>query len=355
MAGHFGSKPLNPLRHLAATLIVGVSLASTPVAHSAHITDVVTFKNGDYLTGEVKSLSRGRLSFKNDAVGTINIQWDEIAYTSIDQNIQVETQNGARYFGHIVAGEEAFQVVVNRPGGPQVLEASRVINMNPIDQQGFRDIDLDVSLGYNYSQANDITQFTLGMNSKYRSRERIVSADYSSSISDSTGNESSQRQMLNFNYTRLRTNRWLNDGGISFDQNDELGVDLRTSLSAGGGRILKQSNNSLFVLTGGLKATRENLADATEDVDSLESYGKLNWEWYRYDTPELDWSTNLEIIPSLTESGRIRTEFDATLKWEIFTDLFLQLEYYQSYDSNPQSSTAESSDSGVTTSVSYSF
>ena len=347
-------KHLTNKRLIVAGLILGIALTGSSAALAAH-TDVVTFKNGDKLTGEVKTLNRGQLTFKNNPVGTIFIQWDEIAYISVDQDIQVETQNGARYFGRILLGDDESQVVVDRASGPETLDAANVISMNPINQHGLRDIDLDVSLGYNFTKASNITQFSFDIDAQYRTRQRILFAELSSSLSDSTGNEANQRNLLNLNYTRLRSNRWLNDGGISFEHNDELEINLRTSISAGLGRILVQSDHSNFVLTGGLKATRENINLQAEDVDSLESYGKLSWEWFRYDTPELDWSTNLEIIPSLTESGRVRGEFDATLKWEIVADLYWRLSYFLSYDNQPQSSTDVSDDYGVTTSIGYSF
>ena len=35
--------------------------------------DVVVFANGDRLTGEIRRLDRGRLSFKTDATGTIGV------------------------------------------------------------------------------------------------------------------------------------------------------------------------------------------------------------------------------------------------------------------------------------------
>ena len=52
--------------------------------------DVVFFHNGDRLTGEVKSLERGKFRFKTAATDTISIEWDDVAYLSSDQNIQVE-------------------------------------------------------------------------------------------------------------------------------------------------------------------------------------------------------------------------------------------------------------------------
>ncbi len=318
-------------------------------------TDVIVFENGDRLTGEIKSMERGRLRFETDATGTINIQWDKVAFISSDQNIQVEMISGVRYFGHIKMEDDEFMVVVETSTGPTVLENSRVVKMNPIDQVGIRDIDIDISAGYNFTKASDVQQFNFAINGNHRTRERIISASFSSLFSDSASNDKSQRQLLGFNYTRLRANHWLNDGSLRFEQNDELNLDLRTSLGSGLGRIIKQSNRALLVLRAGLQVTRENISDEPDDVDSLESYFSGRLDWFRYETPELDWSTNLEIIPSLTEKGRVRVEFDTNLKWEIIGDLFWQLEFYTSYDSESQSDTGSSSDHGVITSVSYEF
>ena len=86
---------------------------------------------------------------------------------------------------------------------------------------------------------------------------------------------------------------------------------------------------------------------AEEDVHSLEAYGTGSWQWFRYDSPELDFTTNLDIIPSLTESSRVRVEFDTKLKWEIVGDLFWQLEFYSSYDSKSQTDETSNSDHGI--------
>jgi len=332
---------------------VALLLGAIPMTGFAADTDVVIFINGDRLTGEIKALERGRLRFKTDATGTINIEWDEVAYLSSDQNIQAETENGTRYYGHLGQAEEKGDVVIETSRGPAVLEHQNVVKLNPIDQEGFRDIDLSVSAGYNFTNANSVKQFNVGADASYRTRTRILASNFSSVISDSADSESSQRQTLGFNFTRLRANRWLTNGNLNFDHNDELGVNLRSSLGGGGGRILTQTNHSLFILQGGLKVTNENLIAEPEDKVSLESYADITWEWYRYDTPELDWSTNLEIIPSLTEWGRVRAEFDAKLIWEIVGDLFWQFEVYNSFDS--ESEGVSDNDYGIITSVAYKF
>lgn len=79
---------------------------STALADEDVTDDVVLFLNGDRLTGEVKSLERGRLRFKTAATDTISIEWDDIASVRSAQNIQVETQGGVRYLGQLTAAEE---------------------------------------------------------------------------------------------------------------------------------------------------------------------------------------------------------------------------------------------------------
>ena len=71
---------------LLMTLILGIF--SVP-ALAAPKTDIIVFKNGDKLTGEIKSLKRGRLSFNTDATGTISIEWAQISHIESLQNIQV--------------------------------------------------------------------------------------------------------------------------------------------------------------------------------------------------------------------------------------------------------------------------
>jgi len=341
------------LKHARVATLVCVALF--PARHVAAGTDVVEFVNGDRLTGEAKSLDRGRLQFDTDATGVISIKWKDVAFLKVEDSIQVEAQNGDRFFGSLRRGEDSGEIIIETEQGATTVQKDLVIAIDQIDDAGFRNIDLSVSVGYSFTNASNVTQFNVGIDSAYRTRKRILSGDFASSISNSTGNDASQRQTLSLNYTRLRTNRWLNDGGLSFDRNDELGLNLRTSLSAGGGRFLLQSNSGYLVLKGGLKATRENNVDQPEDVNSLESYGLIAWEWFRYDSPKLDWSTSIEIIPSLTESGRVRGEFDITLSWEIVGDLSWQLDFYDSYDNSPQSDTTPRNDYGITTSLSYDF
>jgi hypothetical protein len=323
-------------------------------ANAAPKTDIVHFKNGDKLTGEVKSLRRGRLSLNTTATGTITIEWDKIAGVESNQNIQVETVNGIRYFGHLAGSDEDSNIIVSTKNGPVILAPERVIIMQPIEDRGIHAFDVDITLGYNFAKAGGVTSGNFGINMDYRSLIRIESLSYSSTISDSDTQTASKRMNLGFQHTRLWKNRWFSTGRLSFDQNDELGLELRSSFSSGMGRYFVQSNTMLFSLEAGLQVSREDLIDVEEDTDSLEAVFTMNWDWFLFQNPELDWSTSIELIPSLTESGRLRGEIDTSLKWEIIDDLKWGFSLYGSIDNQP-SDTGSTSDYGINTSVTYDF
>ncbi|MDH3806071.1 MAG: DUF481 domain-containing protein, partial [Gammaproteobacteria bacterium] len=318
-----------------AALIAALMGISMPVI-AADKTDILTFINGDHLTGEVKSLERGRLRFNTDATGTISIEWDDVAFLKSDQNIQVETENGVRYLGHLSASTDEKQIIVETGSGPVGLETDRVILMTPIEERGLDRLDGDISAGYNLAKADNVTSTHLAIDLNHRTEARILSLEFDSLLTDSSTNEPSQDISLDLDWTRLLANRWLAGGFISFDRNDELGLDLRTTIGAGGGRILRQSNNSALSLIGGLQVSREDVGADVSDENFLEAFATLQWDWFQYDTPELDLTTSLQIIPNLTDSGEYRGEFKIEVKWEIIEDLFWSLTINDSYDSKAE-------------------
>ena len=338
------------LRFASIVLLV----AAFPALSQAN-TDVVVFDNGDRLTGEIKSLERGRLRFKTEATDTISIEWDNVAFLSSDQNMQVETFEGRRYLGPLKLSPSMKTINIQVDGDYLEIDASHVVLITPIEEEGRNRLDGDITAGYNFTKASEVEQLQFGLDMEFRTETRLISMSADNSLSDSEANEASQRSSLDLDYKRLYQNRWFLSGMLSANRNDELGIDLRTSLGGGGGRIVLQTNHSAASIESGLMGSHENLAGSESDQDTLEAYLNFTWDWFRFDSPELDLSTSLEVIPNLTDSGRVRGEFDISLKWEIIHDLFWEISIYDSYDSDPSVVGAEQNDYGVVTSIGYDF
>jgi len=235
------------------------------------------------------------------------------------------------------------------------LAMNEVIYMVPIESKFLERLDGDISAGYNFTKASDVTQFNLALEGNYRTEKRVTTLIANSVLTDSQDNESSQRSNVGLTYTRLRPNRWFTGGNFALESNDELGLDLRTTIGGGGGRFLSQTNRSNISILGALLLSHEEIADGGSTEDSIEGQASLKMEWFRYDSPELDFSTKLDVIPNLSDFGRVRAGLDVSLKWEIVSDLFWELTFYDSFDSDPPAVDAEKNDYGIITSVGWDF
>lgn len=212
-----------------------------------------------------------------------------------------------------------------------------------------------MTFGYSFTKASDVAHGNLGFRATHRTEIRSFSLDGSTIITSDQDNESTQRSDLKFDMTRFRKNRWFNSYLAGFESNDELGLNLRTSVGVGLGRYLIQTNTSEFGLMGGLVATTETLEGDASSQENIEGLLAMDYSRYIYDDPTLDLSARLSVFPSITESGRMRTQFDINLHWEMIADLFWDLSYYNTYDSDPPSGSETTSDYGVVTSIGWSF
>ena len=221
-----------------------------------------------------------------------------------------------------------------------------------------------MTFGYSFTKASDVAQGNLGFRATHRTEIRSWTIDGSTIITSDQANESTQRSNLSLSTTRYRNNRWFTSYLLGFESNVELRLDLRTSVGAGLGRYLVQTNTSELALMGGLLGTAENLnPDETGDPltitssskESLEGMLGVDYSRYIFDDPTVDLTVSLFTFPSLTTSGRNRAQFDVNFRWELINDLFWDLSYYNTYDSDPPSGSASTNDYGIVTSIGYSF
>ncbi|MGI9258606.1 MAG: DUF481 domain-containing protein [Gammaproteobacteria bacterium] len=316
--------------------------------------DVVVFRNGDRLTGEVKLLERGRLSFDTDATGVIGIEWEDVAYLSSDQRFEMEDQDGQLYLGSVVNAEEPGQLRIVTTGEVIDIPMLQVVLITPIEQTLIEQFDIDVDMGYSFTKASDLTRTNVGVDVEYRRERNGLRLTFDTVMTDEV-DDSTKRENLNFTYQRFLDDRWIALALLSMERNDQLGVDLRTIVGGGRGRYLRQTNSSLLAVYGGVVGTREEINGTINTEDSVEGVAVVRADWFRFDEPELDISTQFAVFPSLSESGRVRSALDLSLRWEVVSDLFWGVTIYHNYDSDPRSIEADTSDYGVITSLGWSF
>lgn len=345
------------VRHRAGRTIVPVSVLLGLLATGAAAqTDTITLTNGDRLTGEIKSLDRGMVQLDTDAADVIPIRWDYVAEISSTESFQITLSTGQRVFGMFADVAAADSVGLQTEFGQFEVALVDIVRMEPIEGTLKEQIDMGVDLGYSVAKANNVVQTTAGYDFGFRNQRHQVQLNSDFARSSTQGEPDSLRMNVTTSYRRFVDERvWSPIFVALFERNDELGLRRRTTAGGGLSRYLTDTNERQINFLGGLVTSKEDSVDAVATESSIEAMTGLDIEWFRYDSPELDISTQLQMFQRISGESRTRGNLDVNFKWELIQDFNWGMSVYYSFDSNPQGSDAEGTDYGVVASLGWSF
>ncbi|MFQ5757335.1 MAG: DUF481 domain-containing protein, partial [Acidiferrobacterales bacterium] len=277
-----------------------------------------------------------------------------------DQDLLIETTDGTRYLGTLAPSGDPAMIEVHvadeDEANAEIHEIPKwdVVLITPIEKKFIDKLKADLSLGYSFTKSSDVAQLTFAADVRYRTEKFRLRIDASSIITEQTNEPTSRNQEILADYRYFLKNRWfaLALGGLQ--QNTELGIDLRTFAGGGGGRNLIQTNRSGLSLSGALTAANEQATEGG-DTDSVEAQLSLDYKFFVFNTPKRDVHVQFVVIPSLTESDRVRTQLDTRFKLELVKDFFWELRFFTSTDSKPPGGAISTSDYGIITSFGYSL
>ena len=319
-------------------------------------TDVVTLVNGDRITGEVKEVAYGQLKFSTDDMGTVYIEWSKVATLTTTRTLQLELADGRRVVGRDAARGATPGTVRLRSGDATAVEMplASIVRVAPLEDGAWpQRLDGSLSVGYSFTQAQNIQVFNLGASIGSRDQRQQWRVSLDSQLASRSDGPTSQRAALVGTRERFLADRWYREGTVSFTRNQELGLDLRSLVGVGVGRYLVQLADTEWRAGAGIAATSEQLIDGSSR-ESVELQLGTTFNIYRFDSPQVNLAASLMVLPSLSESGRLRGEASIRLRREMVKDLFLDLSLYDSYD-NRAVAGAPSNDWGMSTSLGYSF
>jgi hypothetical protein len=348
---------LNPrrLRAVVARLLLLIP-ACLPATALAEKTDVIYMRNGDRVTCEIKRLERGRLTASTDGMGTVYIEWEDIAQIVSRQRFIVELEDGERVQGTLAMPFNDGTLLVTDGNKSRRLEMAVIAWVDPLklDERRIKRWDGSVSAGFDKTKANNDTSLSASFDARRRAEEFELNFDgslYSRSQDDA---DDTLRATFGSEYRGLLEDRWFWAAIGSFERNDEQGVDLRSLAGGGYGRYLRQTRRTLWSATAGLAVVNEQRAGDEDAETNVEAILNTEYEFFTYDAPETSLSTSFTVYPSLTESGRVRTNLEIDLRRELIEDLFVELSLYESYDSEPPED-GEKNDYGIVTGLGYTF
>ena len=231
------------------------------VPAAAQKTDIVELANGDRVTCEIQKLDRGKLTVKTDGIGTISIEWNDVARVTSAASYDVELESGARATGSIARGDAGTLDLVSA-SGTQRLALENIVRMARLGRTFWRRLDGSIAAGFSFTQANVQTQWTFDASVSYRSQRWLTMLNADSLLTTREDADSQSRNDLSLQTQRFIRPRWSYVGLATFQQNEELSLNLRSLAGGGVVWIPQQSNRTVVQIPVGVVFTREQYAGA---------------------------------------------------------------------------------------------
>jgi len=325
-------------------------------------TDVLIMKNGDRMTCEIKGLNSGVLYVSVDYIdGTASVNWSKVARLESTQLFIVKTEDGSAYTGALntaqTAGGRPVKIqVVEGPRQEVEIDRRQIVRMVETSEKFLQRFSGDVTWGIIYSKGNESTQYSLASETAYLRERWNAQANFSSTLSSSTGTSASVRNSLGLNALHLLPwNNWFYGGIGDLLQSSEQGINLQSTLGGGIGRYLKNSNRANISILGGaawqttnyersiVPQGTQNLATALIGTDV---------RFFSFSKTKLITTANL--FPALSKSGRVRFNMNASYYVKLFSNLSWNLSFYGNWDNRPPPGFS-GSDYGTSSGLSWTF
>lgn len=316
----------------------------------AQKTDSVWIRNGDRITGEVKSVYRGLLKYSTDDLSTISIEWDKVVRVLSPATFEVQVKSGQKYFGKLGVAPTG-QVAL----GADTLVLTDIVAITPIRRSFFSRIDGYLDLGVSYQKAHSALQLTSGMKATYRAPRFETSLEASTFREDRSDAEEVARLTSKLTQRFLTAGRWSYGAILGYDQNNELDLAGRPRLVGFVGRSFIRSNRIELRGFSGLVGTLERYYSTDTTSKGFEGLIGGEFSAFRYDHPKLDAGLSSSVYPSFSVKGRWRAQNDARLSYELLSDFMLTGTIFDSFDNKPQAAAAQKHDFGTTLGISYTF
>jgi len=315
--------------------------------------DVVTLRNGDRITCDIKKLDRSVLTISTDPLGTVTVHWGDIATLASPRQFDLQLASGEHYLGALTAAAPGQIDIALDTGGSLSFSMRDIVRLAPIGASMWSRMDGGIDAGFSFTQADLETHWTLNGSATYRSPRYLLSANLSSQVTIREDADSVKRNSLSLNGNRSFGNRWYTTGWTQLQQNQELSLDLRALGGGGIGRDVSHTDHRLFSLYAGLAYTHEQFSGEPSEQSAEAALG-TQLDFFTPGHEDFQITNSVISYYALTGRSRFRLELQSTYRHEFYKDFYWSLNGFESLDSSPPQDT-KSNDFGVSITLGWKF
>jgi hypothetical protein len=347
---------------IGRTIILSSTLLFSLPLVAQESKDVIVMKNGDRITGDIRGLSAGVLSVRVRYIdGRISVQWSQVAHLESNKLYLVQTESGAVYTGKLSTSGESEDPpirieVAATPEREVEIPPRQIISLGPTSDSFWHRFDGAVNTGLLYSKGNESVQFNLSSQVAYYRERWSSEVSFNSTFASNSGANLSTRNQTDISTMKLlRWNNWFYAGTASFLQSSVQEINLQTTLGAGVGRYLKNTNRASIYVLGGFGWQNAGYKEYTVDQgtqNTAVSFVATDFKAFKFKKTNLDISASA--VPSISGPGRVHFNTNAIYNIRFTPDLSWNFSFYGSWDSRPPA-TFPGSDYGTSSGLSWTF
>lgn len=342
-----------------APIVIGLVAvgAATPL-HAQFVTDdektdLLLLRNGDWITGDFRSMERGLVTFKTDAASTIRVKWPRVLTATTDKQFDIHLADGSRWVGSLQASDSLGRVVLRATRDTFEVDTRSVADMVRIKENFWKRLDGSIDFGFDFTQQNAKTDIYLAAAVQYMVVRNRFKLDLNSSFSRQDSVSNITRSSVRLLYAREIRGLWFVALVGSLEENSQLSLDRRAAIGGGPGRYFILNSRMALLSYLAIYGMREKFT-GEEARNNLPLGLVTDFQFWDWSGMSSDIASRLSILPILNDSGRWQIRFNANLSQEIVSDLYLRVGILEMFDSKPPA-TANKNDFSITTSLGITF
>ena len=296
--------------------------------------DTLKLKNKDVLIGEVKTIRTGVLTMETDySDQDFKIDFDEVSEMTIERTCLISLDKVGNRIGHVRSAGPGYVVITYETGEAETLSLSDIISLQEVEEKIWNRFKGSIDLGFNITKANRQRQLNLSSRLSYIGLHWLIYNNVNLLYANQTDVPETRRVDANLEATRLLNQNWFIVGEVSFLRNTEQALDGRISPNVGYGNLVINTPKTYLGLAVGLNFNIENFVNDAENRTSAEVFLSAALNLFNFD--DLSLTSNIKLLPSLTEKGRFRTDYNFKIKLDLPLDFYISAGLTFNYDNQP--------------------
>lgn len=318
--------------------------------------DTLVLKNNDVIIGELKDMKTGVVTMKtNYSDDDFAIKWKGIKSINTYTNYLISIRPGKRYNGALRTSDSLkVSVVKNEDTLAKNIDLKDIVYLREVKSTFLSNFSGELSVGYNFTKAENATEFSLHSRLEYKAERWSIKAKYDDSRSTRQSSKTVERMDASLDYNYFLKNNWFTVTELSLFSNTEQNISLRTLALVGIGRMIIQNDKMYWGGRVGATYNNENYKSQVDENFNNSAEVLLGTELNLYDFTDFSLLTKAAAYPSLTDSGRWRFDYNIDVKYNLPLDFFIKLGFAFNYDSRPVTN-ASSTDYIFQTTIGWDF